>query len=259
MSYTKEQLQELQNQLIHYLRPTTNPVAIKYCRTEEELKSIPNVEYFQQPAAYVCNAIAIPSYFNKTVAVRGCDCEFDYCAICNGLQPRNEKWNQGGYMCEYPFKWFATQEDSLKHTEARKPYCPENIYAIVSSTLERGDITDPDVVCISLLPGAAFFLLSGLLHRDYQKIDFSFVGESTCADTWNRTYLSGKPGLSLGCRGDRGGAALASDEVRVTLTMQDFEKAVNGVVSLYGDGFPNGINYPIYPVGSYPMALLPKQ
>lgn len=258
MTYTVEHLRELQDKIIQYLRPATNPVALKYCKTEDELLAIPNIEYFQAPSAYVCGAITIPSYFEKTVAVRGQDCEFDYCAICNGLKPRDELWEQGQYMANFPTKWFDTLEDSKKHTEARKPCCPEGLHAIVSSTLGKGDILEPDVVCISLQPGAAFYLFAGLLHRGYQKLDFTFVGESTCADTWNRTYLTGKPGLSLGCRGDRSSAALNADEVRVTLTVSDLEKAVDGMTGIYGQGAPFGINYPFYPMSGYPMALIPK-
>lgn len=251
MKYTQQELKALSDQVIQFLRPATNPVVLKYCRTEAETRAIPNVEFHTTPASYVCGTIGIATYLPKTLAVRGEDCGFPYCAICNGLKPRDEKWDEGQYMMNFPTVWFGSPEDSKKHTQAQAECRPDGYYAIVASPMAKGDILDPDVVCISLQPGAAFYLFSGLLHKDYRKLNFPFIGESSCADTWNRTFLTGEPGLSLGCRGDRGTSGLAADEVRVSLTVEDLKRCVEGMSHLTEET----ISYPFYPVNTYPKTL----
>ncbi|WP_305114120.1 hypothetical protein, partial [uncultured Adlercreutzia sp.] len=53
---------------------------------------------------------------------------------------------------------------------------------------------------------------------------------------------TGKPGLSLGCRGDRALGNLQSGEVRVTLTCEQFVKAIEGVENLIN----RGVDYPYF-------------
>jgi uncharacterized protein (DUF169 family) len=115
----------------------------------------------------------------------------------------------------------------------------------VTSPLASGDIADPDAIIISADPGAAFHIFAAFVEKDHQSIDFVFRGESTCADTWNRTATSGKPGVSLGCRGDRCQGGLGTSEVRFSISAEDLLKALDGVDRLKSDG----IEYPYYPDG----------
>ena len=232
---------EINDRLIYALRPAVNAVGIKYIETEEQLKKIPNVRHFTKQAR-PCKAIGISAYYNITVAITRLNKISHHCGGNNGLVPHDEEWYAGKALATDPFKWFNGEEVSAAHVRAIEEGCPSDKYAFVTSSLAKCDI-EPDVISITLLPGAAYHLLSGLIETDYQKLNFPWTGENSCADTWGYTYMTGKPGLSLGCRGDRGAGAMASDEVRITLKPGDFIKALNGVDRLKKDT----ITYPYWP------------
>jgi len=234
---------QLHHRLVHALRPTQNAVAIKFIRDEEALHAIPGARFFSKPGM-VCQAIGISAHYDVTAAIRSQDFAMNYCGACNGCQPQDAAWQSGETLAKHPFKWFRDEQASAAHIQAMQAGCPSDDHiAVVTSPLAKGDIPAPDVVSLQLLPGAAFHLLSGLIEKDYRKLEFPFIGESSCADTWGYTYNTGKPGLSLGCRGDRSAGALASHEVRLTLVPADLVKALDGIDRLAQDS----ITYPYYP------------
>lgn len=233
----------IHERLVHALRPVQNAVAVKFIKREEELEAIPNARSFTKPGM-VCQAIGISGHYDVTTVLRSRDFAMAYCGACNGCRPQDAAWQSGETLANHPFKWFRDEQASSAHIRAMKAGCPSDDHvAVVTSPIGKGDIAEPDVVCLQLLPGAAFHLLSGLIEKDYRKIDFPFIGESSCADTWGYTYNTGKPGLSLGCRGDRSAGALASHELRISLVPDDLVKALDGIDRLTSDS----ITYPYYP------------
>lgn len=64
----------------------------------------------------------------------------------------------------------------------------------------------------------AFILFAGYQFEKYEKLDFTFVGESTCSDSWVRTFLTGKPSLALPCYADKKFAGVGENDLRITFT-----------------------------------------
>lgn len=126
---------------------------------------------------------------------------------------------------------------------------------MVASPLTAGRI-DPDVCVLYLNASQAFLLLSGYQFQDYEKLEFTFVGESTCSDSWCRTFRSGKPALALPCFADQKFAGVASTDLRVTFTPEGLVRALEGAEGL----FKNGLRYPIasYSLTSDILNGLPK-
>jgi len=242
----------LNTRLIKALKPAQNAVVIKFIKTQGELDSIPNIHYFRQKGV-ACQAVGIAGHYNFPVAIQSETFIMNYCAGANGCAKRDAKWLSGKTLSTDPLKWFENIEASAAHSKAMLEGCPSDEHiAMVAASMALAAIESPDVICMQLTPGAAFLLLSGLVQKDYQKINFPFVGESSCTDTWGYTYNTGNPGLSLGCRGDRCFGALASDEVRITLKPHDLVKTLDGMDRLA----KSGIAYPFYPDGVYPSCLL---
>lgn len=236
---------EINDRLIAAVRPSASPVALKYVKTEEELAGIPHVKFWSKEGTCVCTTIGVSAYWNVTVALRTEKTDL-YCGKTNGLRKRDEDWFNGVYLNSDPIKWHGLRKDSAKHAELMLPDLPsDDSIAVVTSPIASGDIEDPDAIIFSSDPGAAFHLFAALVEKDTQLIQFPFRGESTCADTWNRTAATGKPGVSLGCRGDRCCGALGSGEVRYSMSTGDLLKALDGVDRLKSDG----IYYPYYPDG----------
>lgn len=236
---------EINKEYVWKLRPTTNAVGIKYFKLgeEEEVdKLFPNVKRFTKPGM-TCQAIGISAYYNIEVVVTRKDCAMTYCHANNGLGEKDEQWLSGKDMATYPFEWFSNVEASRQHTEAMNVGCPNDIGAIVTYSLDTCNVT-PDVVALGMTPGAAYHLFAGFVETDFQPLYFLYTQESGCTDAWGYTYCTKKPGLALGCRGDRSPGALPAHEVRVTMTPEDFVKALNGIDALA----EREITYPYYPL-----------
>ncbi len=225
-------------------------VALKYFKDQKEADKVPDVENFGG-LGFVCQGIEKVIKTNKTNSWNPSNNAFDYCFTACGIIPIDEKWEAGEELLTPPTQWFNTPESAKAHADYMKKGVPpggDNI--LVFAPMETGNIPNPDVLIISLQPGAAFILFAGLQNQDYREISFPFVGESNCTDTWGYTYNTGKPGLSIGCKGDRVGGALADDEVRISLTPEDLIKALDGFDVLQN----NGLNYPTYDNGTLDMA-----
>ena len=160
----------------------------------------------------------------------------------------DQDYLDGSILYRKPPPWHHEQEDAKKHIAENVKLLPETPYeGIVCSSLSNCDIEEADVISLQLPTQAAFHLLAGYVENDYEKLYFPFSGESNCADTWMYTMKTGKPGVSLGCRGDRATGALQFGEVRVTMTAEALIKALDGVDTVE----KNGIGYPYNPVCLY--------
>lgn len=232
---------ELNRRLEKNLRPTTTALAMKYVKTEEELAAIPNLNILEDPAG-VCTVIGLATGFCRTLAVRKEKCSIS-CGGANGVCDDREVFLSGVRLAS-AYKWHSNVETARKHMAAAQRDLPPVGYAALAvSPLGSGDIAEPDVILLNLEPGAAFHLLAGYQHNDFDEISFNFRGESSCAECWCHTFVTGKPGISLGCRGDRSYGALASNEIRLSMTAEDLDRALKGVEDLE----THGIFYPYYP------------
>ena len=71
------------------------------------------------------------------------------------------------------------------------------------------------------------------------------MGESTCSDSWVRTFLTGKPAMALPCYADKKFAGVGENDLRRhRILRQAWSRAVEGLEGLYKSGLR-------YPIGSY--------
>ena len=232
---------EIEERLVKVIHPNVSTVSMKFVKTEEELAEIKNLIEWPKPAS-VCKTVGLSAYWHRTLALRADKINYHCCGNC-GTYDRGEDWNNGKYLSEVR-KWL-TPKASKAHAAAQLKDVPDTDHiAIVTSPMESGDIADPDVLIFSTEPGAAFYLFAGLIQDDFREINFPFRGESSCVETWCHTYVTGQPGLTLGCRGDRGGGALSAKDVRYTMTPQDLLKALDGCEEMIKR---DELIYPFYP------------
>lgn len=242
MKLTKEEWKALDDRLFLLLRPIQHAVAVKMIGEKEEFDAIPNIQYFQNPGSG-CKAIGMSSHFNMTVGIEREKFLTSYCAANCGCEERDQDWYDGVLLSSPPFRWHNDQEDSKKHMQALLKSLPEKPYiGMACSSLGNCDILEPDVISLQLPTASAFHFMAGLIEKDYKQVVFPYSGESNCADTWMYTLKTGKPGLSLGCRGDRALGGLQNGEVRITVLAEDFVKALDGVDMLTQDG----IDFPYF-------------
>ena len=219
------------------LRLQATPAALKWIRTEEELKAIPKVRIHEKhlpPCTIVSHAVQ----FNWTSACLSQNVHMNYCRAINGMAERDGRWYSGEAFNNV---WFQNIESAEAHNRALECIPPEYI-AMVASPLAANRI-NPDVCVLYMCPTQAFLLLAGYQSGQYEKLEFSFVGESTCSDSWCKTFLTGKPGLALPCYADKKFAGVSDNDLRVTLTPEGLRRAVDGLEHLHR----SGLRYPIAP------------
>ena len=132
---------------------------------------------------------------------------------------------------------------------------PPEYIALVASPL-AAERLEPGVCVLYTNSSQAFILLAGYQFEKYEKLEFTFVGESTCSDSWVRTFLTGKPALALPCYADKKFAGLGENDLRLTFTPAGLVRALEGVEGM----FRNGLRYPIasYSLTSDILDGLPK-
>ena len=235
----------INDRLVAAIRPASSAVSIKFIKEKKELDAIPGLKYWRVEGTGVCKLIGLVAYWNEVLALESEYCD-KYCGCSNGILKRDEWWMNGVPLNSDPIKWHGLQKDSAAHAQAMLPDLPSDDHiAIAAAPMASGAIEEPDAIIISADPGAAFHLFAALVEKDHQTLLFPFRGESTCADTWCRTATTGKPGVSMGCRGDRCQGGLGTSEVRFSMSTKDLLKALDGVDRLKSDG----IYYPYYPDG----------
>lgn len=217
------------------LRLQSMPVGMKWIRTEEELHAIPKVRLHDKHLS-PCTVVGHALQFNWTSACRTEKVHTNYCRGINGMFERDEKWYSGEMFHNV---WFNDLKASKDHNRALECIPPDYI-ALVASPLTAGRI-DPDVCVLHTNAAQAFLLFSGYQFEEYEKLEFTFVGESTCSDSWCRTFLTGKPSLALPCYADKKFAGMGENELRLTFTPGGLLRALRGVEALH----KNGLRYPI--------------
>ena len=232
------------------LRLQTPPVGMKWVRTEEELRAIPKVRIHDKHLP-PCTIVSHAAQFNWTSACMAKNVHANYCRGINGMFQRDEKWYSGEMFNQV---WYNNLEASKAHNRALECMPPEYI-ALVASPL-AAERLEPDVCVLYTNSSQAFILLAGYQFEKYEKLEFTFVGESTCSDSWVRTFLTGKPALALPCYADKKFAGLGENDLRLTFTPAGLVRALEGVEGM----FRNGLRYPIasYSLTSDILDGLPK-
>lgn len=233
----------LNARLVAALRPTTPALGLKYVKTQEQLRAISNINMLAKRGG-VCTLVGNAIAFNSTFGIRK-ERISKMCGGASGCCDEREEFLSGTRIST-DFPWHSSVETARQHMLAAMPDLPPcDSIAIAVAPLDSGDIAEPDVVILSLEPGAAYHLLAGFVEKDFQEIEFKFRGEATCIESWNHTYVTGKPGFTFGDRGNRNAGALPANEIRLTLTLSDLDRALSGIERLARDNifYPYGTTH----------------
>jgi uncharacterized protein (DUF169 family) len=219
------------------LRLKTSPIAYKRLEKAAELDKIPEVMPLGRRASF-CQVPAMVRTMGLTIAATR-DNFGERCARINGLAPTTEKqlaWEADSFATT----WFANVAEARKQMAAY-PLVPPG-EAIVLAPLASGKF-EPDVILIYANPAQMMLLMNGLQFKDYERFQFFFIGEGSCADGLAQCYTTGKPALAIPCMGERAFGAVAEDELVMALPPGMMAKAVEGLQALKERGIGYPINY----------------
>ncbi len=221
------------------LRLRTSPIAYKRLETVGELDKIPEVMRLDRRATF-CQVPGMVRSLGLTVGVTRDDLG-ERCARINGLAPNTESqvaWETDSFATT----WFANVEEARKQMAAY-PLVPYGEAAVLAP-LASGKF-DPDVIFLYGNPTQMMLLMNGLQFKDYERFQFFFIGEGSCADGLAQCYTTGKPALAIPCMGERSFGNVSEDELVMVLPPGMMAKAVEGLQALKA----RGIGYPIAYLG----------
>jgi len=225
-------------ELMKMLRLKVTPLGVKLFEKEADIANIPKCRTLKPNEYFTpCQLFGQAMSMGRTMAMTKNHIPLLNCEGIAGMCPQTEEWHEGAAQVGI---WYAELEDGRKR-QKYTPYIPYGKYeAIVVSPLDSGKI-DPDVCVILGTPAQLFFLLSGYLRHDYEPWDTPIAGESNCSNHWVRTFVTGKPNLTLPCYAELRFGGYPEDCLIMSLTPAQLRKAIDGMNELK----PLGMKYPV--------------
>jgi uncharacterized protein (DUF169 family) len=216
------------------LRLKSFPVAFKFFKNPEDLPKDKWVRRMDKKML-LCQLITIVRNFDWTIGVDK-NGLFPRCAHILGLidMPINAgKGSVGSLFCK-------TEEDARKYENSVIKIPRGEHEALLLAPLVYNPF-EPDLILIYANPAQMILLINAIQFEDYEHLEFSCVGESSCSDAIAKCYLTGKPCLTIPCYGERRYGHTQDDELMISLPPKKLRKAVGNLEELYR----KGIRYPI--------------
>jgi dephospho-CoA kinase len=223
------------------LRLKSFPVAFKLLQKKEMLAEIPYLRRMSHKST-LCQMISVVRNFDWTVGADREDFLSPMCPSIIGLTELPELYRDGTFRS---IVWTKTREEGRRY-ENSIPRLPVGTYEAVAMAPLVYNPFDPDLVLLYANPAQMMLLINALQYEDYEGMEFSCVGESSCADVIARGYLRGKPSLSIPCYGERRYGHAQDDELAMALPAPMMDKALRGLEALY----KRGVRYPISYAGA---------
>jgi uncharacterized protein (DUF169 family) len=226
------------------------PFGMALCATVEDMQAVPRVRR-PQAVHTLDQLVGQAARLGWTVGVTAEDLVGDQCRAVVGLGGQDAEWQSGRSMVGV---WYATPEDSARHQAAMQVMPKSGHQALLIAPLSKWGSAEgvpataldaPDIALFYATPGAMIYFINGLQWRNYQRFDWSVVGESSCADSWGRALKTRTPSLSIPCFAERRYGGVEDDEMLMALTVADLQRALDGMDALG----KNGLRYPFAPYG----------
>ena len=231
----------LVDDLNRFLRLRTTPIGMKMYETVAEMEAVPRIR--RPNAIHTTDQIVGQACRNGwTVGITADDLVGAQCSTVIGLHPRNDEWLSGQHMAGI---WFETVEDSSRHQHSMDVVDYGRYEAMAVSPLANGRLDPPDIALIYATPAQMILFINGLQWTGFNKLNWSCVGESACADSWGRALRTGEPSLSIPCFAERRYGGVMEDELLMAIPPGYLPKVIDGLDHLSR----NGLRYPIAPYG----------
>ena len=234
-------LNEIVASLNKLLKLRTIPIGMKMFITVEEMESIPKIR--RPTAVHTTDQIVGQASRNGwTVGITVEDLVGAQCSTVIGLSPRNDEWLSGQRMAGV---WYSDLEGASAHQSSMNVVEHGKFLAMAVSPLTSGRLNPPDICLIYATPAQMILFINGLQWSGFKKLDWSCVGESSCADSWGKALSTGEPSLSIPCFAERRYGGVMEDELLMAIPPSYLPKVIDGLEHLS----KNGLRYPIAPYG----------
>ncbi|RGY97633.1 DUF169 domain-containing protein [Clostridium sp. AM58-1XD] len=234
--YEEIRLPDYTRDLINLLKLKATPVAMKFFSDKREMEAVEKIRIPRKGELLTaCQLVAQSTRLNYTVGFTNQHMPTLQCSgmlgFIDGQHFRDSDHLEG--------KWYATREDALRHQRAA--FLPRERYeAVAVSPMVLGRLREPDVCLVYGTPQQILFMCCGLQYEGYESMTATFLGESSCTDSWIRALVTGKPCFTIPCYGERRFGGVLEDELLMAFPPQYIVKMIEGIRALS----KNGMRYP---------------
>jgi uncharacterized protein (DUF169 family) len=232
---------ELSSEIDDLLRLKTRPIAFRRLERADELEKMGRVSKIDRSFTF-CQLPFHARVLGRTIGVTRQDGMFHRCTRLHGLNTADEK-SMRSEAAALATTWFGSVEDAMRQ-QGDYPRVPAG-EAIVIGPLARVSF-EPEVVMIYGTPAQMMFVMCGLQKERYERFQFHFIGEGSCADALGQCYVTDKPALGIPCFGERAFGEVTDDELVIALPAGELERAISGIKKLSSVG----LRYPIPSIGA---------
>ena len=234
-------LNELVASLNRLLKLRTIPIGMKMFKSVEEMEAIPKIR--RPKAIHTTDQIVGQASRNGwTVGITNEDLVGPQCSTVIGLTPRDDEWLSGDRMKGV---WYSDSDGASAHQNSMDVVEHGKYLSMAVSPLTSGRLNPPDICLIYATPAQMILFINGLQWTGYKKLEWSCVGESSCADSWGRALSTGEPSLSIPCFAERRYGGVMEDELLMAIPPHFLPIVIAGLENLS----KNGLRYPIAPYG----------
>jgi uncharacterized protein (DUF169 family) len=219
------------------LRLKTYIVGLQFFETLEDMERMKKLRRLESKRVF-CQIITVARTYGWSMGVTPDDLIHN--SFCNAMLGFYDK---PGFTSDGRYKgsiWFESKEDAQKYEQSLPAIPSGKFHAVAISPIFSARL-DPDLVLIYGNPAQLMLFISGLQWKNYERLTFYCVAESSCADAIAQSYLSKKPCLTIPCFGERRFGHAQDDELVMAMPPASLIKAAEGLVKL-GE---RGMRYPI--------------
>ncbi|BFL46802.1 hypothetical protein C3B58_03330 [Lactonifactor longoviformis] len=235
-TYEDGKLPEYFQELIGVLKLRAAPTAIKFFEDLREMRAVKKIRIPAEGEIFTaCQMVGQATRLNYTVGFTKEHMPTIQCSGVCGFIPK-EDYIHSPHLAG---TWFEKPEESARHQESM--YHLDKMYeGVAASPAVLGRLNPPDVCLVYGTPQQIMFMCCALQYDDYEVIESSFVGETSCTDSWIRAFVTQKPCFTMPCFGERRFGGVWDDEMVLAFPPAYICKILDGLKKLAG----NGLRYP---------------
>ncbi|KPJ52476.1 MAG: hypothetical protein AMJ37_02810 [Dehalococcoidia bacterium DG_18] len=219
--------------LTTYLRPQSMPLAIRMCRSAEELPErvrIPARDLGFKIA--VCQGISMARRYGWTLAIGKEDLTCPIPGITMGFLPPKEGYLDGSFM---ESQGFGSREAHARTAQALPKLEYGKYRYLLMGPIGRAAF-EPQAVLVYGNPAQVVLLIAARLFGEGDALNFTASGGASCIGCTVAPIVSDECQVILPGAGERINAMVTPDEIAFAMPMSKVEPVLNGLEAGYKTG-----------------------
>lgn len=227
------ELKRIGEELQRYIRSISFPVAVRMCRSAEEIPEKARTPDSLGYRVAVCQAIGMARRYGWTVAVgrENHGCVFGSIAL--GFLPAKSFYLDGSY---YRDGLPGSREGAATTAQAMPKLTYGEYSYVVAAPLDRAAF-EPQFIVVYGNSAQVMRMVQGAIYKRGGFLDFTTAGMVDCSEVVSKTLLTGQCQVVLPGAGDRVWGLAQDDEMAFTIPLGEVERIIQGLEGTHAFGW----------------------